>query len=176
MLRNAWLSSEVYRIAGQDVHASWVRRCRRGSWGCQQLPRKLPQDVGRLSVSAVLALAAWGLLPAACARALQAALARWPCHAGADGRGTTSAHIAAAATLRANRSRNTAFNKPRLLQEARVNWAFQKEQKEEVANHFHVFVGDLSSGADGWTDATRLTLRLHGAWADQGCVQGLFWG
>ncbi len=34
-----------------------------------------------------------------------------------------------------------------LLQEARVNWAFQKEQKEEVANHFHVFVGDLSSGA-----------------------------
>ena len=32
-------------------------------------------------------------------------------------------------------------------QEARVNWAFQKEQKEEVANHFHVFVGDLSSGA-----------------------------
>lgn len=31
-------------------------------------------------------------------------------------------------------------------QEARINWAFQKEQKEEVANHFHVFVGDLSSG------------------------------
>lgn len=28
-----------------------------------------------------------------------------------------------------------------------MNWAFQKEQKEEVANHFHVFVGDLSSGA-----------------------------
>lgn len=27
-----------------------------------------------------------------------------------------------------------------------MNWAFQKEQKEEVANHFHVFVGDLSSG------------------------------
>jgi hypothetical protein len=31
-------------------------------------------------------------------------------------------------------------------QEARINWAFQKEQKEEVAHHFHVFVGDLSSG------------------------------
>lgn len=155
-----------------------MRQCRHGSWACQQLLRKLPQHVGRLSVPAVLALAAWGLglLPAVCARALQAALARWPCHSRADGRGTTSAHIAAAATLRANRSRNIAFSKPRLLQEARVNWAFQKEQKEEVANHFHVFVGDLSSGADGWTDATRLTLRLHGAWADQGCVQGLFWG
>ena len=33
-------------------------------------------------------------------------------------------------------------------QEARINWAFQKEQREEVANHVHVFVGDLSSG--GW--------------------------
>ena len=33
-------------------------------------------------------------------------------------------------------------------QEARVNWAFQKEQKEEVATHFHVFVGDLSSGEE----------------------------
>ena len=31
-------------------------------------------------------------------------------------------------------------------QEARVNWAFQVEQKEEVATHFHVFVGDLSPG------------------------------
>jgi RNA recognition motif-containing protein len=30
----------------------------------------------------------------------------------------------------------------------RVNWAFQKEEKEEVAHHFHAFVGDLSSG--GW--------------------------
>ena len=33
-------------------------------------------------------------------------------------------------------------------QEVRVNWAFQKEEKEEVAHHFHAFVGDLSSG--GW--------------------------
>lgn len=56
-----------------------------------------------------------------------------------------------------------------------MNWAFQKEQKEEVANHFHVFVGDLSSGADGWIDATRLTLRFHGAGANQQCVQRLFW-
>ena len=31
-------------------------------------------------------------------------------------------------------------------QEVRVNWAFQKEEKEEVAHHFHAFVGDLSSG------------------------------
>ncbi|PSC75397.1 oligouridylate-binding 1-like [Micractinium conductrix] len=44
-------------------------------------------------------------------------------------------------------------------QEVRVNWAFQKEQKEEVANHFHVFVGDLSSDV---TDAM-----LHAAFA--GC-------
>lgn len=29
-------------------------------------------------------------------------------------------------------------------QEMRVNWAFQKEQQEEVAAHVHVFVGDLS--------------------------------
>ncbi|KAL4437767.1 hypothetical protein ABPG77_005679 [Micractinium sp. CCAP 211/92] len=47
-------------------------------------------------------------------------------------------------------------------QEARVNWAFQKEQKEEVANHFHVFVGDLSSDV---TDAM-----LHAAFqACPGC-------
>lgn len=47
-------------------------------------------------------------------------------------------------------------------QEARVNWAFQKEQKEEVGHHFHVFVGDLSSDV---TDAM-----LHGAFLNcPGC-------
>ncbi|KAK9813604.1 hypothetical protein WJX73_010245 [Symbiochloris irregularis] len=30
-------------------------------------------------------------------------------------------------------------------QEVRVNWAFQKDQREDTATHSHVFVGDLSS-------------------------------
>ena len=29
-------------------------------------------------------------------------------------------------------------------QEARINWAFQRDQQEDLANHIHVFVGDLS--------------------------------
>lgn len=32
-----------------------------------------------------------------------------------------------------------------LLQELRVNWAFQKEQTEDTSAHFHIFVGDLSA-------------------------------
>lgn len=30
-------------------------------------------------------------------------------------------------------------------QEVRVNWAFQKDQREDTSAHFHTFVGDLSS-------------------------------
>ncbi|KAL6777989.1 hypothetical protein ACKKBG_A16490 [Auxenochlorella protothecoides x Auxenochlorella symbiontica] len=30
-------------------------------------------------------------------------------------------------------------------QEVRINWAFQKEQREELGNHVHVFVGDLAA-------------------------------
>lgn len=35
--------------------------------------------------------------------------------------------------------------------QVRINWAFQKEAKEEQGSHVHVFVGDLSSDV---TDAT----------------------
>ena len=31
------------------------------------------------------------------------------------------------------------------MQEVRVNWAFQKDQREDTTAHFHIFVGDLSS-------------------------------
>ena len=31
------------------------------------------------------------------------------------------------------------------LQEVRVNWAFQKDQREDTSSHFHIFVGDLAS-------------------------------
>lgn len=30
-------------------------------------------------------------------------------------------------------------------QEVRVNWAFQKDSREDTSHHFHIFVGDLSS-------------------------------
>ncbi|KAK9825460.1 hypothetical protein WJX81_004884 [Elliptochloris bilobata] len=30
-------------------------------------------------------------------------------------------------------------------QEVRVNWAFQKDQREDTSSHFHIFVGDLVS-------------------------------
>ena len=32
-------------------------------------------------------------------------------------------------------------------QEARVNWAFQKDQREDTSSHFHIFVGDLAAVA-----------------------------
>lgn len=31
------------------------------------------------------------------------------------------------------------------MQEVRVNWAFQKDQREDTTAHFHIFVGDLST-------------------------------
>ena len=39
------------------------------------------------------------------------------------------------------------------MQEVRVNWAFQKDQREDTTAHFHIFVGDLSSEV---TDRTLL--------------------
>ena len=36
-------------------------------------------------------------------------------------------------------------------QEVRVNWAFQKDQREDTSSHFHTFVGDLSSEVTFWT-------------------------
>lgn len=37
-----------------------------------------------------------------------------------------------------------AVGKPLLFgQEIRISWAFQKEQRDELGTHFHVFVGDL---------------------------------
>lgn len=30
-------------------------------------------------------------------------------------------------------------------QEVRVNWAFQRDAREDTSGHFHIFVGDLSS-------------------------------
>ncbi len=30
-------------------------------------------------------------------------------------------------------------------QEVRVNWAFQKNQREDTSSHFHIFVGDLAA-------------------------------
>ena len=29
--------------------------------------------------------------------------------------------------------------------QVRVNWAFQKDQREDTSNHYHIFVGDLGS-------------------------------
>lgn len=26
-----------------------------------------------------------------------------------------------------------------------MNWAFQKDQREDTSNHYHIFVGDLGS-------------------------------
>ncbi len=31
------------------------------------------------------------------------------------------------------------------LLQVRVNWAFQKDQREDTSNHYHIFVGDLGS-------------------------------
>lgn len=31
-----------------------------------------------------------------------------------------------------------------LLMQVRVNWAFQKDQREDTSEHFNIFVGDLS--------------------------------
>ena len=32
-----------------------------------------------------------------------------------------------------------------LLWQVRVNWAFQKDQREDTSDHHNIFVGDLSS-------------------------------
>ena len=31
------------------------------------------------------------------------------------------------------------------VMQLRVNWAYQKDQREDTSHHFHIFVGDLGS-------------------------------
>jgi hypothetical protein len=53
-------------------------------------------------------------------------------------------------------------------QEARINWAFQKEARDEPAPHYHVFVGDLPPGVlGGLVPADWICLAAKG-WAGTG--------
>lgn len=58
------------------------------------------------------------------------------------------------------------MGKPVLFgQEVRINWAFQKEQREELGNHVHVFVGDLAADV---TDAMLAAVRGPWLWVGHG--------